>query len=259
MPSLMSYPAKYEQYIMAAFYRRSGLTQRVDAYLAASNSLIHNKKRELGLPENKFVLTALAPAISTETREREATPKTLEQFGLSPGYMLDVASNSEKKNVINLINAVNLLREKGQNVPVLVVAGEWEGTETHAYGNRKLGPNVVFTGYVENDTLADLYNGAGMYVNPTRHETFGLTNLEAMAAGLPIITSNRFAVPEVVGDAALLIDDPEDTGEIADKIQYVVESPKVRAELSSKAKTRATQYTWEHTVDKIISTFRDLK
>ncbi|NHN66006.1 glycosyltransferase family 4 protein [Haloarcula sp. JP-Z28] len=258
MPSLMSVSERYRQYAIAAFYRSTKLSQQVDAYFAASDSLINNKIRELGVPKEKFFRTEYAPAISTRIGEKSAQDEVLERFELTPGYILDVASNSERKNITNLLNAVASLHQSGINVPKLVIAGDWRGTETHHYGKEILGDNVVFTGYVDDDVLAHIYHGAGLYANPTRHEAFGLTNLEAMAAGLPVITSNKFAVPEVVGDAALLIDDPEDTDEIANKIQLVIENADLRSELSDKSRMRAEMYTWEKTVDTIVSVFKEL-
>ncbi len=258
MPSLMSVSERYRQYAIAAFYRWTKLSQRVDTYFAASDSLINNKIQELGISRNKFVRTELAPAILTQVTDAVPQKNTLAKFGLTSGYMLDVASNSEKKNIINLLDAVASLHRHSINPPTLVIVGDWEDTETQKYGKKILGDNVVFTGYVDENDLSNLYKGADLYINPTRHETFGLTNLEAMAAGLPVITSNKFAVPEVVGDAALLIDDPEDTDEIANKIQLVIENADLRSELADKSQIRAEMYTWEKTVDTILSVFKDL-
>jgi glycosyltransferase involved in cell wall biosynthesis len=211
-----------------------------------------------GFEKEKFVLTKYAPAISTQVTRTDSQDTNVKNLGLEPGYMFDVASNSERKNIINLLDAVASLQDMEIEVPKLVIAGDWQGSETHRYGKKILGDNVFFTGYVDDDILAELYHSAGMYVNPTRHEAFGLTNLEAMAAGLPVITSNTFAVPEVVGDAALLIDEPENINEIAEKIRYLLENPNKKAILAEQSQERAKEYTWQNTVDTILSAFRDL-
>jgi len=257
IPSLMSASAKYKQYAIAAFYRWSGLSKKVDCYFAASESLIQNKMRELGVSKDKFVRTEYAPAISIRKSTEQEIERTLEKFDITSRYMLDVASNSKRKNVKRLVDATASLQNKDIDVPLLVIAGDWEGTEIHQYAKRKLGADVIFTGYIRDEEMNHLYNGAEFYVNPTRHEAFGLTNVEAMAAGLPVITSNRFAVPEVVGDAALLIDNPKDIEEIANAIKLLIEKPKRRSELAKKSIKRAEKYTWEKTADKMISVFRD--
>jgi len=257
-PSLMSARSRYKQYALAAVYRWTGLSRRVDTFLAASDSLIQNKMQELGLQEERFVQIPYAPAISTRRSSSEDITTTIRRLNIRDSYMLDVASQSNRKNIRNLVDAVSLLHDQGSDPPQLVIAGDWKGTAVYQYGLNQLADDVVFTGYIEDSTLADLYNGAELYVNPTRHEAFGLTNLEAMAAGLPIVTSNQFAVPEVVGDAALLVEDPEDVFEIAEKIRFLLDCPKERRQLATKALERSEKFTWEGTVDDILDVFGDL-
>lgn len=258
IPSLVPPVERYRQYALATFYRWSKLSQEVDYYLAASDSLIQNKMRELGVSRNKFVRTELAPAIPIQDSIKQDTNKVLDQLGITSEYILDVASNTERKNVAKLIDAMALLKQRGIDTPLLVIAGDWENTNMQKYGNDKLGSNVIFTGHIDDKELVCLYRNAEFYVNPTKHEAFGLTNVEAMAAGLPIITSDRFAVPEVVGDAALYINNPESINEISRKIQLFLEEKNERSRYAERARERAKRYSWEKTVDRIVSVFDSL-
>ena len=104
---------------------------------------------------------------------------------------------------------------------------------------------VIFTGYVPDERLKSLLVQADILVFPSIYEGFGLPPLEAMACGVPVITSRRASLPEVVEDAALLLEDPLDAEEIAAKVELLLSDRDLRARLVGKGKERAHRFTWE--------------
>ena len=105
--------------------------------------------------------------------------------------------------------------------------------------------------------LAEIYSAADVYVNPTYCDTFPTTNLEALACGTPVVTSNRSSLPEVVGDAAVLVD-PYSAPSIAEGIQRVLSDASLRRTLSERGLARARQFSWEASVRRILEVYMDV-
>ncbi len=169
-------------------------------------------------------------------------------------YLLSIATLEPRKNIAHLIRCFGELVESRQ-LPadvrlVLVGTKGWKFDEIMAEAGRSeaLRARLVLTGYVPDEDLAPLYSGAVAFVFPSLYEGFGLPPLEAMQCGLPVITSNVSSLPEVVGDAALLVS-PTDADALAQAILTIVSSTSVRAELATKAVERAKLFSW----DKFIS------
>jgi glycosyltransferase involved in cell wall biosynthesis len=111
--------------------------------------------------------------------------------------------------------------------------------------------NVVrFLGFVPFDTLRCFYESAAVFVFPSRYEGFGLPPLEAMASGTPVVTSNVSSLPEVAGDAAVLVD-PYQSSAIADGIERVLRDESLRREMRAKGLARARQFSWDASVRRV--------
>ncbi|MBN1461438.1 MAG: glycosyltransferase family 4 protein [Armatimonadetes bacterium] len=177
--------------------------------------------------------------------------------GLSQGYILHAGGMHPRKNVAKLLEAYSLLRAQ-MSAPPLVIASstetQWGSAtveEAHAW---HLGDVVVFSGQLEEHLLSRLYRSAVLTVYPSLYEGFGLPILEAMASGVPVITSNRSSMAEVAGDAALLID-PEDAGEIADAMRQLLEDQEQRTELVRRGRERSQAFTWERTARETVEVY----
>ena len=109
---------------------------------------------------------------------------------------------------------------------------------------------VIFPGYVTREEQPLWYTAADVFVYPSQYEGFGLPPLEAMACGTPVVTSNVSSLPEVTGDAALLVD-PTDTNEIADAMKRVLTDPMLHAELRARGLARAKQFSWARSARQI--------
>lgn len=187
---------------------------------------------------------------------------TQHKFGLRHPLILAVGTMEPRKNHLGLIRAFYKLqkqkKKKGPAMLALVGGKGWLYEETQALvAELKLENKVRFLGRVSDFELVTLYSQADVFVFPSFFEGFGVPPLEAMACGVPVITSNTSALPEVVGDAALLID-PHDIGAIANAISQVLENEQLQEQLRQKGYERAKQYTWAESARKMLSVYQKL-
>jgi glycosyltransferase involved in cell wall biosynthesis len=167
-----------------------------------------------------------------------------------PGYpyILYVGSSNPHKNLLRLLESFKI---SGIAKHVrLVISGKPTRSIVAQLGRLKLCEGVVFAGTVSNADLAALYRGALAFVFPSLYEGFGLPPLEAMACGVPVLTSNVCAIPEVVADAALLVD-PRSTDAIAQGLTRIVGDSALRDSLRRKGFLRAKAYSWDETARKV--------
>jgi glycosyltransferase involved in cell wall biosynthesis len=163
----------------------------------------------------------------------------------STSYLLCVGSLEPRKNLGRLLTAWGKAQTAAPEELILVVAGG--SANARVFENVEFGAvpsRVHFTGYVPDEFLPSLYSGALAVVYPSLYEGFGLPPLEAMACGAPVVTSMNTSLPEVVGDAAVLVD-PYDVDAIAEGILQVVSSPSLRSTLRANGLARAACFTWE--------------
>jgi glycosyltransferase involved in cell wall biosynthesis len=154
-----------------------------------------------------------------------------------------------RKNLVRLVRAYAALRQSGVISHQLVIVGQahWQGSAIGREVNELgLSEEVVFTGYVPTDDLVTLYNAATVFVYPSLYEGFGLPILEAMSCGTPVITSNVASMPEVAGEAALLVN-PRSEEDLAQTLERVLTDEMLRRELGEKGLRRASQFSWEKT------------
>lgn len=182
--------------------------------------------------------------------------KVLKKYKINQPYILYVGSFDARKNLLGLLNAFSKLR---QHLPawklVIVGARKWKSTPVFEVVQRlQLEEYVHFTGFVEEADLPALYNGADLFVFPSLYEGFGLPVLEAMACGIPVVTSNTSSLPEVAGDAALLVD-PMDVEAIAAAMQQVLSDPGLAAELRRRGLEQASKFSWERTARETLAVY----
>jgi len=162
--------------------------------------------------------------------------------------VLAVGNLQPRKNLLRLIRAFGLVRAQVADVRLVIVGRPLWDVEPLYSQVQKLGlmDDVAFTGYVTSDELVDLYNAADVFAYPSLYEGFGLPVLEAMACGTPVVASNTSSIPEVAGDAALLVD-PYNEDEIAQSLLAVLDDPALAARLSAAGLRRAGTFSWQQT------------
>jgi glycosyltransferase involved in cell wall biosynthesis len=189
-----------------------------------------------------------------ETPADEEIVRVRERYQLNNPFVLYAGNIKPHKNLERLIESFHILRRGGgfEQVKLLIIGDEISkyATLRRAVHKYKLHKHVRFFGFVSNETLAVLYRLAAVFVFPSLYEGFGLPPLEAMASGTPVITSNVSSLPEVVGDAALLID-PYEPQAIADAMRRVLSEAPLRASLRARGLERVREFSWERSVGRV--------
>ncbi len=183
----------------------------------------------------------------------EDVVRVRERYQLHDEFVLYAGNVKPHKNLERLIEAFYLVRKRGLDHLKLVLIGDEISKYTalrRAVHRYQLHKYVRFLGYVPEETLAVMYRLAGVFVFPSLYEGFGLPPLEAMASGTPVVTSNLSSLPEVAGDAAVLVD-PYDPHAIAEGIYRVLTDETLRRTLRLKGVARAGQFSWEQSVRRI--------
>lgn len=168
-------------------------------------------------------------------------------------YILFVGNLFPHKNLLRLLDAFAIVRRR---VAVrLVVRGDGNPAHTHEIHERVatlgLGGSVEFVGYASAPELRRLYVGARVLALPSRYEGFGLTALEAMACGTPVVAGAAASLPEVVGDAALLVD-PDDTLDLAETLHRVLTDGDLREDLRARGLKQASRFSWHRTAEEVL-------
>ena len=170
--------------------------------------------------------------------------------GVREPFILAVGNLEPRKNLATLIEAFGDLVRRGFG-GLLVVAGKnkYQGEQAAGTVARMgLQSRVIFTGYVDDPTLRLLYNRAALFVYPSLYAGFGLPPLEAMACGCPVVASQATAIPETVGDAAILVD-ATSVAALADAMGRALNDPALARRLSLEGRARAAQFSWERTAE----------
>jgi glycosyltransferase involved in cell wall biosynthesis len=163
--------------------------------------------------------------------------RTAAALGLHRPYVLTIATDDPRKNLEALVPCAATLAPRGIELV-------WAGDSRSQFGRTRPLTGLRALGYVPDELLVGLYRGAEAFVLPSRYEGFGLTCLEAMACGTPVIAADCAALPEVCGDAALLVD-PDDPSAITQAVLAVCEDGTRAAQLRAAGIERARGYTWE--------------
>ncbi|MEO5952981.1 MAG: glycosyltransferase family 1 protein, partial [Chloroflexia bacterium] len=169
------------------------------------------------------------------------------KYGVTKPYCVHVGTLQPRKNLGVLIEAWKILRETMEQPPQLLLAGKrgWLYDSLFEMVNRYgLGDLIKFADYVERDDLPALYSGALALTFPSLYEGFGLPALEAMSCGTPVISSNATSLPEVVGDAGILLD-PNNVTAWADAVKQLATNKAMQTSLSKKGLEQASKFTWE--------------
>ena len=166
--------------------------------------------------------------------------------GVSEPYVLAVGNLEPRKNLARLIEAFAAVAFEPGVSAKLVLVGKSKGQEAplaRLVEQHGLRERVVFTGFVEEDQLVLLYNRAALFIYPSLYEGFGLPPLEAMACGCPVVASNVTAIPEVLGDAALLVD-PTSTRALAEAMRQVLLGNELARDLRARGLRQVARYSW---------------
>jgi glycosyltransferase involved in cell wall biosynthesis len=183
-----------------------------------------------------------------------------QRYQLNDPFLLYAGNIKPHKNVDRVIEAFARLKKRGfEPLKLLIIGDEISKSPQlrRAVHRHHLHKHVRFLGFVPDATLAVLYRLADVFVFPSLYEGFGLPPLEAMASGTPVVTSNVSSLPEVVGDAALLVD-PRDPDAIAAAVERILTDDALRRSLVQKGLARAHEFSWERSVRRIRDVYLEV-
>jgi glycosyltransferase involved in cell wall biosynthesis len=235
--------------------------RRAARVITVSESAKRDIIAHYGIPESKIAVTHEAAAAHyCVTDDRGRVEEVKQRYGIERDFILIVGNLQPRKNTKRLIQAYARLPATLRKRYRLVVVGQalWLHSDVYrAIAEHDLHDSVTFTGYVSDADLVLLYNAASLFVYPSIYEGFGLPVLEAMACGTPVITSNCSSLPEVAGQAAILVD-PTDIDEIARAMASVVTDPTLARSLSTIGRERASTFSWQQTARQTAKVYAEV-
>jgi glycosyltransferase involved in cell wall biosynthesis len=235
---------------------RAGLraaARRADAILTPSRFTADDLIDRTGVDPARVHVTPLAAAPPLAPSPDELT--RLHQVGVRPPYLLFMGTIEERKNLMRLVRAYRVLAAEGfPHTLVLNGPPGWGADDVfRAVGEGGSG-RIVHTSGLDGAALGALYRHADAFVYPSSYEGFGLPILEAMQYGVPVVASNSSSIPEVAGEAALLVD-PEDDDGLTDALRRVLTDRPLREDLAGRGPVQAARFSWEATARATLAAY----
>jgi len=252
--------------IHARHFRFKRGLQRARRIIAVSDATRRDVESRMGIPPQRIrrVYNAPDPGFLSHNTPDEERQRIMERYQINHPFLLYAGNIRRHKNVPRLVEAFAVLREQLATHPKykdlrLVIIGDTISqypAVRQAVIKSKMEHVVRFLGFVPFDTLHCFYVMASAFVFPSRYEGFGLPPLEAMTCGTPVVTSNVSSLPEVVGDAAMLVN-PENVFDIARGIKEVLLDDELRAELVRRGLAQSRRFSWEHTAQQVLEIYQE--
>lgn len=239
-------------------YAIQGMTQ-ADHIFTASHYTAKDLTRHLGIPPQQLTVTHNGVNTALKALPQAERLSLRQRYGLIEPTccLLNVGSNNPRKNLEGILNAMVCLRDRALPVHFWKVGGDFTPAQWQFIQDHGLGQQITYLGQPGIDTLNQIYSAADVLLAPSIYEGFGLTVLEAMACGTPVVTANTTALPEVAGDAALMVD-PLDSEAIAQGVQRLWNDLDLRETLVERGLDRIKIFTWEKTAEKIADAYQDV-
>jgi len=219
--------------------------------LVSSESTKKDLVERFQVPDKKIKVTqpGLEDAFKP-LRDEPSLLKIRQELGAPNGYILHFSTQDPRENTALVVRAFLQARPRLPKGMKLLVAGGGRGTEGVSEG-------VIHLAFLTGQSLVAVYQGASLYVDPSFYEGFGFQILEAMACGVPVIASNRTSIPEIVGDAGILID-PKDGDALGQAMIQVLRDGNLRDEMRRRGLERAKQFSWEKTAQGTLVAYEEI-
>jgi glycosyltransferase involved in cell wall biosynthesis len=254
-----AFPLKHRLVSRLALAR---VRQQADGVLVPSTAVKHDVMERLRIPADRiFVVPWGCEAQFQPSGDPLYFEGVKARYGLPARYLLFVGTLEPRKGLSTLLHAFARLRASHPNgdLKLVIAGGQGWGDETLRTTQKtlKLHHDVIFTGFIDELDLPHLYRGALLFVYPSLSEGFGLPILEAMACGTPVITSTTSSMPEVAGEAAILVE-PGDPEALATALALLLNDEARRDELRRRGIRRARQFTWQAVARQTLQVYRRL-
>lgn len=243
----------------------SAAAKRASAILTVSETSKRDIVRTLGISEDRVHVTYNATDSSLQPVYNEVALEAVrDSYGITGDFLLYFGGFDVRKNVERLILAYQAALPSFSRPCQLVIAGSLGLVGHPLYPDPRLliqrlglDGKVIVTGKISEEEKPNLYSAASAFIFPSLYEGFGMPVLEAMACGAPVITSNLSSLPEVAGDAAILVD-PTSANAMADAMVKLMNDPALREDLKSRGLRRASQFSWEASAAKTLEVYRQV-
>ena len=256
---LLNVPVAY--HIGWTFWLRVRLMKRAAYVIADSESTRRDIISQLKIdPERVVVIANGVSRIFQPSNDRTRLVQIKNGLGLSDDVkiVLNISANNEYKNISCILRAIDVLRHRDSRVRFLRAGGDFSVPEKQLIKKLGISDYVQYVGGPATDCeLADLYRLADAFAFPSFYEGFGWPPLEAMRCGTPVVASKAGSLPEVLADAALLVQ-PEDSLALADALSGLIWNPDLHAEMSVRGVKRASTYTWERTAEQTLNVYQQI-
>jgi glycosyltransferase involved in cell wall biosynthesis len=235
--------------------------QHADHILADSQATKDDLVALYGTPADK--ITVLLSGVEKRFKkitDHQLLLTTRSKYNLGDRpYILSLGTVQPRKNYERLVHALQHLRAGGFDIHLVIVGGRgWlENPLYETIRNLQLEDHVHITGFADEADLPALYSGAVCFALPSLYEGFGIPVLEAMACGIPVVTSGISSLPEVAGDAALIVD-PYNIEELTYALKRLITDENLRTELIQRGLERASTFTWENAAQHLIQVYRQM-
>jgi len=232
--------------------------KRADLLLTISDSTRNDLINIMNMRKKIITLHCAADRSIFHRADNASVNRVKKKYGITNKYILSVGTLEPRKNLAALLEAYALMDDSARYRLVLVGMSGWKNTALFGMvENHPAKENIVITGYIPADDLAPIYTGAEVFVFPSLYEGFGLPVLEAMQCGCPVISSATSSIPEVAGDACMLVD-PRDIPGLASSIQKVLSGGSMRDEMARRGVARSRLFSWEKSAKRLLALLRSL-
>lgn len=253
-PNMFDFMTRYRYKILFSRTLKNSDKIIADSYNTKQDLIKHFK-----IPEKKIKVIHLAANENYKPLKENEINNIKQKYNLNYSFILYVGTLEVRKNISILLKSLYKLKKQGIKHK-LVITGKkgWKYKSIFKIIEQlNLQKDVIFIGYVSDEDLPALYNAADLFVYPSIYEGFGLPPLEAMQCGTPVITSNTSSLPEVVGNAGIMID-PYDVVELANNMHEVLVNVSLREELSKKGLERAKLFSWKKCAEEHLKIYEEV-
>ena len=253
-----NFPILYRIYFKKIIERS---LQNASFVFTVSNYARNDILRIFNIDGNKVIVNYNAIDNRFIPMDNSSLEAVLDKYGIDSGYILHISNLMPHKNADILIKAYSMLSQNVKDKYKLVIGGKKEreyGKLLDLVNKLGLSDSIIFLGFIDDNDLPYLYNGASVFVFPSIREGFGFPPAEAMACGVPVVTSNATSLPEIVGDAGMLVE-PGDTNGFARAITKILTGESLNKKMIKKGLSRVRMFSIEKTASRILEIFKRLE
>lgn len=258
-PELLREQARFPAFSTAMLnYSVRGML-RASQVIAVSSNTANDVEKILGIEPQRIVVIPNGTDKHFHPLPTSSVEYLRQQYTTSPDEicLLNVGSSHHRKNLVTVLEVLHTLVQQGISIRLWKAGDDFTADQKAFIQTHKLEQKVTYLGKPNPDLLLQVYNAADILIAPSLYEGFGLTVLEAMACGTPVITSNVSSLPEVAGDAAILVD-PMNVQAMSEAVLQLLNTASYRQVLRAKGIERVHKFTWRRTAEQVAQVYENL-